>query len=59
MFFKKTKCFTRQCFSMRNVTYNTQETCLFDTSCLFLSTSNFFATMLRKIENDFAITLQA
>ena len=57
MFFKKTKCFTRQCFSIRNVTYNTQETCLFDASCLFLSTSNFFATMPRKIENDFAITL--
>ena len=45
--FKKANCFTRQCFSIRNFTYNTLETYICLTwAVIFLSTSSFLTTML-------------
>ena len=39
MFISKAKCFSRQCFSIRNFAYNTHET------YFFIITSNFFGNI--------------
>ena len=52
--FKYAKCFTRQCFPIRSLTYNTQETqinYLLAEAVILSSTSNFFRTIAALNEN--------
>ena len=46
MVFMKAKCFTGQCFSIRNFTN------FFDTTCYFSYTRNFFATIIAVLCNN-------
>ena len=48
--FKKAQCFMRQCFSIWNLTCNTKETHLFDTSCYFCHVLAISSLPLRLFE---------
>ena len=49
-FFRKAKCFTRQCFSIQNFAYNTQEIYFFDTSCYFVIYQQFLRSYCRTLQ---------